>query len=122
MLRELTARPKPWSSRWVTFRLSVEAVDGLRSFGNAVVLSLELLKPMETVVPVRKLWDTVALARVLEVIRVLVPVTKVLVCGLVACPTCTKLVMTGSRLGMVEPVCEITVPLLELAPPAWLAA
>src|SRR5260370_8989555 len=122
MLRELTARPNPCSRRWVTVMLRVEPMDGLRSFRNPVVLSLELLKPNETVVPLRKLWDTVALAKVLEVTSVLVPVTKVLVWGLVACPVCTKLVMTGSRLGIVEPVCEITVPLLELAPPAWLAA
>src|SRR5437764_6987883 len=101
MLRELTAGPKPCSSRCVTVRLRLELVDGLRSLRSPVVVRCELLKPSATVVPVRKLCETVAFARTLDVTRVLVPVTKVLVCGLVACPDWMKLVMIGSSVGIV---------------------
>src|SRR5258708_434410 len=122
MLREFTARPNPCSRRWVTFRLSVEAVDGFRSFRNPVVVSLELLKPMETVVRRRKLGAGVAWAGLLELPRVLVRVTKVLVGVWVASPTGTTGVMTGPRWGRGERVGETPVRLWELPPPAWLAA
>src|SRR5437667_2518073 len=56
-------------------------------------------------------------------IRVLVPLTNVLVCGLVAWPQRTKPVTTGSRFGMVVPVWVMSV-LAVLAPAAlaWVAA
>ena len=50
-----------------------------------------------------------------------VPLTKVLVCGLLAWPARRKPVMTGSRFGIVVPVWLITVPLPVLAP-VWVEA
>src|SRR3954464_6010895 len=104
MFRPLTADPKPCSRCWVTLRVKLEAIDGLRLVLRLVVLRLELLRPTVNDVPVRNPWEYEKLAKLLLVTRTLVPLTKALVCGLLACPRRINPVTTGSRLGIAVPV------------------
>src|SRR4051812_431273 len=105
------------------FRLRLEEVLGLSSDLNAVLVEFTLLTPRATFVPVRNPCATWNWLRSCRFTRVFVPVTKLLVCGVVECPNRRIPCTTGSRFGTALPVDVIMVPkLLELPADAICAA
>src|SRR5262245_16805197 len=116
--------PKPCRRRCVMVSPSVEFFEGLKSLRGLLLRRELLFNPRVTLVPVRNPLEMPRLDWSWRLIRAVVPVVTVLLCGKVLCAQIRPPTSVGSRFGMLGPeVCSTAPPTAEAVPAlAWDAA